>query len=108
MAVRHVYAILYLVCIDSYHLVSEWLLFNANSAICQLYQGNFQWDDDEVRFVLDQHAELNFIVLAHWNNSVRVDMSLHSDTLLWFRANQSFLVLRSAGYLAEKQRILIL
>jgi hypothetical protein len=21
---------------------------------------NFQWDDDEVRFVLDQHAELDF------------------------------------------------
>ena len=41
--------------------VSEWLLFNANSAIFQLYfQLNFQWDDDEVRFVLDQHAELDF------------------------------------------------
>jgi len=25
-----------------------------------------------------------FIVLAHWNNSPRVDMSLHSDTLFWF------------------------
>ena len=43
--------------------VSEWLLFNANSAIFQLYYGeqvNFQCDDDEVRFVLDQHAELDF------------------------------------------------
>ena len=41
-------------------IISEWLLFNANSAIFQLYHGenkvNFQWDDDEVRFVLDQHA----------------------------------------------------
>ena len=40
--------------------VSEWLLLNANSAIFQLYHGkdklNFQWDDDEVRFVLDQHT----------------------------------------------------
>jgi hypothetical protein len=36
----------------------------------------FQWNDDDVRFVLDQHAELNFyILLAHWNNSLRVDMS---------------------------------
>jgi len=30
----------------------------------QLYHGEnkliFQWDDDEVRFVLDQHAELDF------------------------------------------------
>jgi hypothetical protein len=23
-------------------------------------QVNFQWDDDEVRFVLDQHADLDF------------------------------------------------
>jgi hypothetical protein len=30
----------------------------------QLYHGkeqvNFQWDDDEVHFILDQHAELDF------------------------------------------------
>jgi hypothetical protein len=43
--------------------VSEWLLFNANSAIFQLYkkreQVNVQWDDDEVRFVLVQYAELD-------------------------------------------------
>jgi len=29
-----------------------------------------------------------FIVLAHWNNSLPVDMSFHLDTLSWFRANQ--------------------
>ena len=33
--------------------VSEWLLINPDSAI-------FQWDDDGVRFVLDQHAEFDF------------------------------------------------
>ena len=49
-----------------------------------------------------------FIVLVHWNNSPRVYMSLHSDTLLWFRANQSLLVLLNAAYLAEKQQIPIL
>ena len=27
--------------------------------LCQ-EQINFQWDDDEVRFVLDEHAELDF------------------------------------------------
>jgi hypothetical protein len=32
------------------------LLFNANSGIFQLYQVNVQWDDDEVRSLLDQHA----------------------------------------------------
>ena len=34
-----------------------WLLFNTIlSAISWWEQVNFQWDDDEVRFVLDQHA----------------------------------------------------
>jgi hypothetical protein len=46
-----------------------------------------------------------FIVLAHCNNSPRVDMSLHSDTLFWFRANQSLLFLLNAACLAEKQQI---
>ena len=39
--------------------MSEWLLFNESLAISWREQVNFQWDDDEVRFVLDQHAELN-------------------------------------------------
>ena len=30
------------------------------SAIYWREQVNFQWDDDEVRYVLDQHAELDF------------------------------------------------
>jgi hypothetical protein len=33
------------------------------------------------------------IVLGHWHNSPRVDMSFDSDTLSSFRANQSFLLL---------------
>jgi hypothetical protein len=33
---------------------------------------------------------LDFIVLAHLDNSPRVNMSHHSDTLSWFRANKSF------------------
>jgi hypothetical protein len=44
----------------------EWvtdLLFNANSSIFSAIswweQDNFQWDDDDVRFVLDQHAYLD-------------------------------------------------
>ena len=39
---------------------SDSLLFNANSAnylaISWREQCNFQWNDNEVRFVLDQHA----------------------------------------------------
>ena len=38
--------------------MSERSLFNAYSAICR-EQVNFQCDDDEVRFVLDQHSELD-------------------------------------------------
>ena len=70
---------------------SEWLLFNANSAIFSAIswreQVNFQWDDDEVRFVLENTQSWIFIVLAHWKNSLWVDMSLHSDTLFWFWVN---------------------
>jgi hypothetical protein len=37
-----------------------------------------------------------------------LDMLLHSDTLSWFRANQSLLLFRKALSLAEKQQIPIL
>ena len=40
-----------------------------------------------------------FIVLVHWNNSPRVDMLLHSDTLFWFRAIQSLLFLLNTNLL---------
>jgi hypothetical protein len=43
----------------SWRLKVSGLLFSANSVIFQLYHGgksNFQWDDDEVRFVLDKHS----------------------------------------------------
>ena len=58
---------------------------------------NFQWDHNEFRFVLDQRAQ--------WNNNPPVDMSPHSDTLFWFRANQSLLFLINAVCLSEKQQI---
>jgi hypothetical protein len=53
-----------------------------------------QWNDEhEVRFLLDQTLSWIFIVLAHWNNSPRVDMSLQSDTLL-FALTHWYCVLR--------------
>ena len=70
------------------------------TAISWREQINFQWNDDEVRLL-----SWIFIVLTHWNNSPRIDMSPHSDTLSRFRANQSSLVLLNAAYLAEKQHI---
>jgi hypothetical protein len=75
--------------------VSGWLLFNANSAIFQLYHGENKWIFNEMMMssALYKTNTLSwiFIGLAHWNNSLRVDMSLHLDTLFWFRANQSAL-----------------
>jgi hypothetical protein len=68
------------------------------SAISWREQVNFQWDDDKIRFVLDKHTELIFKVLAHWNNSPRLDMSLHSATLFWYPANQSLILLLNAAY----------
>jgi hypothetical protein len=39
--------------------------FSNSSAISCREKVNFQLDDDKVRFVIDQHAELDFMVLAH-------------------------------------------
>jgi len=92
--------------------VSEWLLFNANSAIFQLYHGvnMLIFNEMMMRSALYYNNTLswNFIVLAHCNNSPRVEMSLQSDTLFWLRANQSLLFLLNAACLAEKQQIPIL
>ena len=33
-----------------------------------------------------------FIVVTLWSNGIRVDISLHSDTLFWFRAIQVFVL----------------
>ena len=42
-----------------------------------------------IMFTLYKTSTLSLIiiVLAHWNNSQWIDMSLHSDTLSWFQAN---------------------
>jgi hypothetical protein len=49
------------------------LFFNANStnfsAISWREQINFQWDNDEVRFVLDQHADIT-ISLTNWLSTI--------------------------------------
>jgi hypothetical protein len=60
---------------------------------------------------LKQHVmkeQVVFIVLANWNNGPQIDMSLHSDTLSYFRANQSLLFLLNSVCLVEKQHIPIL
>jgi hypothetical protein len=48
--------------------VSEWVSvqskFSKFSAISWREQVTFQWDDDDVRFVLYQHAELDFYIAS--------------------------------------------
>ena len=38
-----------------------------------------------------------FIMLTHWNTSTWLDMLLHSDTLFWFRVNQTLVLLFNAA-----------
>ena len=45
-----------------------------------------------------------FIVLSHWSNIPRQDMSLHLDTLFWLRGNQSLLLLLNAACLVENNK----
>ena len=69
-------------CQLSINLKSEWLLFNA-IAIFQLYHCKKKLIFNTLSWI--------FIVLALWNNSPQVDMSLYSEPSYWFRANQSLL-----------------
>jgi hypothetical protein len=86
--------------------VSEWLMFNANSAIFQLNhdENNLIFIEMMMKSALFQTNTLSwiFIVLAHWNKNL---LHLH---LFWFRANQSLLFLLNAACLAEKQQIPVL
>jgi len=59
---------------------------------------------DEMKMYQTNMWSWIFIVLAHWNNSQWVDMSLYSDTLFWFWAKQSLLLLLSGACLADKQQ----
>jgi hypothetical protein len=51
-------------------------------------ESTFRWDDDNTLFVLDQHAALDIYLLAHWNKSLLVNMSLH--TLSWLIVKHFF------------------
>ena len=75
----------------------------------QLYHGENKLIFNEMMMIrsalfLTNMLSWIFIVLAHWNNSLWIDMWLHLDTLFWFRANQSLLFLLNAACLAEKQQ----
>jgi hypothetical protein len=58
-------------------------------------------DSEVVRFPFTIEPHL-------WRNGSWVDVSLHSDTLFCFRANQSLLLFLNYALLAEKQQIPII
>jgi hypothetical protein len=51
---------------------------------------------------------MEFSALTHKSNSPRGDISLHSDTIFWLRANQSLLLLLNYGCSADMQQLSIL
>lgn len=44
--------------------LSEWLLFNVSAISCK-ENVNLQWEDDEVRLILDQHP-VNYTCTGTW------------------------------------------
>jgi hypothetical protein len=94
--------------------VNQWVVVvHRQLSNFQLYHGEKKLIFNEtmmMRSALYQTNTLSwvFIVLSHWNSSPRIAMSSHSDTLSWFRANQSLLFLCNAARRVEKQHIPIL
>ena len=63
------------------------------SAISWREQVNFQWDNDEIRFLLDQHAGLDFYSGSSLKQQSTDRHVAPFGTLFWFRAYQSSLFL---------------
>ena len=88
-------------------------MFNANVAIFSAISWrepiNFQWDDDEIRFVLDQHDELDFYSVSSLKQqSVGRRVTLLGHIILIPSQPVFSLFLLNAACLAEKQQIPIL
>ena len=77
----------------------------------QVHLANHVWynlkNDDDIRFVLDQHTWLDFYNASSLRQQSASEKSFHFDTLSWFCANQSLLLLLNAVCLAERQRIVL-
>jgi len=57
--------------------------------------------DYDISIITDQPAQLDFL-LAHWNNSPQINISLYSNTLFWFQVSPFLLLLQNVACLAEK------
>ena len=65
----------------------------------------FQWSDEEVRFVLDLHTDLDLYGDSSLEQQSADRYVAPSDTFSWFRANLSLFFLFNPGRLTQKQQI---
>ena len=66
----------------------------------------FEWKDDEIRFALDQHTELDFYSASRLKQQSAGRHGIpNSDTSIWFKANQCLFLLLNGVCFAEKQQI---
>ena len=85
--------------------MSDWLL-NANIFNYIIVRINFQWDDNEVHFVLDQHAQLDFYSASSLKQQSAGRHVAPLRHIILVLSQPVFL--RNAACLAEKQQIPIL
>ena len=88
------------------HRANQYLLFLLNPACNTVCLAERQQIPNFMVFGLTRPMfELSwiFIVLPHWNNSLRVYMLLHSCTLSWFRTNQLLLLLLNTACLRRSR-----
>ena len=93
----------------------EWVIDSCLAPIFQLYHGKNRLIFNDMMMIMTRSA-LYYTNMLSWilysagslKQQTWIDMSPHSDTLSWYRANPSLLFLLNAVWLAEKQQIPIL
>ena len=80
-------------------------MFSNFSAISWQEQVNFQLDDDEVRFVLDEHAELDLYSASSLEQKSAGICVASFGHIILIRVQKSLFLLLDATYLQKKQQI---
>jgi hypothetical protein len=99
--------------------VSEWVRWVSEWVRCQFSnmsatgiswreQVNFQWDDDEVRFVLDQHAEFDFYSASSLKQQSAGKHVAPPGHIILIPSEPILICLLNSACLEEKQQIPIL
>ena len=76
-------------------------------AISWQEQVNLQWNDEDVRFVLDQYSSMDFYCSSSLTKQSTDWHAAPLGNIILFWDRQSLLFLLNAAYLAEKQHIQI-